>query len=397
MAELPRERLREVAVTGELSPNCVICNGGQTKQHLLPCLHSYGLCRRPECRAVVERASVTCTACQSGFRGIRATVHHFATRLLKEEVVGGPYCWQCEKRGHGIKAAVCYCAHVSCFSYLCEECHDSHATNPGTENHAVELLGRLREDLRERNITPWLRSKDLFCETHGKELGRYCQNCEDLICSHCSEVEPHRSHRDISDISQELCEEMREQMRTSGDRIAGQLQKVVRAQERVEQRIAAVKTNAREAQQQINEDCDAMQAQIRVRRDQLLEEVDQSCQEKTTALSRQREELTTAVAQMRGFAGNVHRVVSKGSVEDHFTLKGTANQRSAQLERHMRTLSLEPVRDDCVAYFNKGSAKVQGVIRTMGVIQDHTSKSGIVLFEYFINKYFHRSHPYEER
>ena len=390
MAELPEERPREVAVTGELSPNCVICNGGQTKQHLLPCLDSYGLCRRPECRAVVERASVTCTACQSGFRGVRVTVHHFANCLLKEEEVGGPYCWQCEKRGRGIKAAVCYCAHMSCFSYLCTGCQNSHATSAATENHTVKSLRRLSEDLRERGTTLCLRRGDLLCETHGKKLGRHCQKCKELICRRCSEVEPHRSHHGISDISRKLCEEMRERMHALGDRVAHQLQKVERALEHIDRLIAQLLANVTTTKRQINDHFDAMQAMLQARREQHLREVEQCCIEKTTALSGQRRELAAAVVQMRGFTANIDKVVSRGSVEDHFSLKAVAKQRSDNLVRLTRTLKLEPVRDDYVAYSKRDSAQVQWAIQIVGGVQ--CSKPIMSDIPGFMG-YFHRSPP----
>ena len=97
MVKLPEELLRvgKVEVNGELSPQCVICREEQAKkQYLLPCLHSYGLCRKAGCKEAVEKAPrVTCTTCQSRFSRIKAKVHYFATSLLKEEEVGGPYYW----------------------------------------------------------------------------------------------------------------------------------------------------------------------------------------------------------------------------------------------------------------------------------------------------------------
>ena len=383
MAKLPKERLRgvEVEVNGELSPQCVICREEQAKkQYLLPCLHSYGLCRKAGCKEAVEKASrVTCTTCQSRFSSIKAEVHYFATRLLKEKEVGGPYCWQCEKEKRGIKAATCYCAHVSCFNYLCEECRDSHADSPVTEDHIVELLWS--EDFRDRSMVPWLRSNDLFCGTHkGKKRDIFCQNCEDLICSRCSEVEPHRSHP-VTDINKELCERMRAQIRLSGDLVASQLPKVVNAREHVEQRLAELATNSTEAQSQINNDFDAIQAQLRTRREELLQEVERVYHEKITALTEQSEELAAATAQLRGFSGNIRQAVSKGSVEGHFTLRRAATQRSEELMQHVERLKLDPVRDNCVAYWKKGSPDVQGAIKAVGEIQDSTySKNDFVAF-----------------
>ena len=390
MAELPEERLRgvEVEVDGGLSPQCVICREEQAKkQYLLPCLHSYGLCRKAGCKEAVEKAPrVTCTTCQSRFSCVKAKVHYFATRLLKEEEVGGPYCWQCEKEKRGIKAAICYCAHVSCFNYLCEECMDSHADSSDTEDHIVEPLRR--DAFRDRNIVPWLRSNDLLCKTHkGKKRDMFCQNCEDLICSRCSEVEPHRSHT-VTDINKELCERMSLKMRLSGDLVARELQKVVKARGQVVQRLAELETNSTEARSQINNDFDAIQAQLQTRREELLQEAKQVCDEKTTALTKQSEELAVATAQLRGFADNIHKAVSKGSVEDHFTLRRAATQRSERLMQHVERLKLDPVRDNCVAYWKKGGADIQGAIKAVGEIQDFTfSKNEFIAF---VQRIFHK-------
>lgn len=383
MAELPEDRPREVEVTGELSPNCVVCNGDQFKQYLLPCLHSYGLCRKPGCKTAVEGApKVTCTTCQSRFGDIRARVHHFATRLLKEEEVGGPYCWQCDKQERGIRAATYYCAHESCLSYLCEECQNSHATGAGTENHTVESLDRVKE----RNVRLNLRSEILFCENHARQKrDMYCRTCKDLVCSRCSQVEPHRSHT-ITDISRELCTGMREQVRLSEERIAGLLRKVERALECVEWRITQVQANTAEARRAINDDFNALQRQVQTRRQQLLQELDQLYDEKIPALTEQRDKLAAAVAKMRGFTVNVHKVVSKGSVEDHFTLKAAAKQRSAQLAQHVGTLRLDPVHDDHVRFLNRGQTRVQGSIRDAGQVEG-SKESLLGMLDYIIHKY----------
>ena len=337
--------------------------------------------QQPGCRTVVEGApKVTCTTCQSKFSKVRATAHHFATRLLKEEEVGGPYCWQCEKQERGIRAAIYYCAHESCLSYLCEECQNSHATGAGTENHTVKSL----DSVKERNIRLNLRSEILLCEKHARQKrDMYCCTCKDLVCSRCSQVEPHRSHA-IRDISRELCTEMSEQVRLSEECIAGLLRKVERALEGVERRITQVEANTAEARQAINDDFNALQRQVQMRRQQLLQELDRIYDEKIPALTKQRDELAAAVAQMRGFTDNVHKVVSKGSVEDHFTLKAVAKQRSAQLAQHVDTLRLDPVHDDDVRFLNRGQTRVQGSIRDTGQVE---GSKELGMLEYIIHKY----------
>ena len=120
-------------------------------------------------------------------------------------------------------------------------------------------------------------------------------------------------------------------MRLSGDLVTRELQKVVNACEHVVQRLAEVETNSTEAQSQINNNFDAIQAQLQTRCKELLQEAKRVYHEKITALTEQCEELAAATAQLRGFADNIHKAVSKGSVEDHFTLRRTAKQCSEQL------------------------------------------------------------------
>ena len=246
-----------------------------------------------------------------------------------------------------------------------------------------------REDSRDRNIVRLLLSKDLLCESHiGKKRDMFCKTCQDLICSRCSEVEPHRSHQ-VTDINRDLCVRMRPRMRLSGDLVTRELQKVVNACERVVQRLAEVETNSTEAQSQINNDFGAIQAQLQTRCKELLQEAKRVYHEKITALTEQREELAAATAQLKGFADNIHKAVSKGSVEDHFTLRRAAKQRSEQLMQHVEGLKLDPVRDNCVTYWQKGSADVQGAIKVVGEIQDFTfSKNEFIAFvQWIFHKY----------
>ena len=55
----------------------------------------------------------------------------------------------------------------------------------------------------------------------------------------------------------------------------------------------------------------------------------------------------------------------------------------------MERLKLDPVRDNCVAYWKKGSPAVQGAIKAVGEIQDFTySKNEFVAFvQWIVHKY----------
>ena len=109
-----------------------------------------------------------------------------------------------------------------------------------------------------------------------------------------------------------------------------------------------------------------MQRQLKERREAFLQEVDTTEREKTTALTAQRDKLAKAAAQLGGFRGNVNKVVKNRTVVDHFALKAAAKQHAHHLASYEGTLDLCPVRDDTIAYVQKGCTRVQSSIREFG-------------------------------
>ena len=196
----------------------------------------------------------------------------------------------------------------------------------------------------------------------------YCKTCNDLICVRCSQVEPHRSHT-ITDISEGLCREMREELRLLEERATHHRYIMEEALERVVRQINQVTGSAKQAYAAINDTFDAIVAQVQRRREEVLPEWDQNVNEKTTALTSQRDELGETKTQLGGLTANVRKLVEKGTVEDHYTLKAAARQRACQLVQHSRTLKRYPVRDDTIAFIPRGYLRVLNHIRQVGRIQ----------------------------
>ena len=192
----------------------------------------------------------------------------------------------------------------------------------------------------------------------------YCKTCNDLICVRCSQVEPHRSHT-ITDISEGLCREMREELRLLEKHVTHHRYLMEEALERVVRQIDQVTGSAKQAYAAIN----AIMAQVQRRREEGLQEWDQNINEKTTALTSQRDELGETKTQLGGLTANVRKLVEKGTVEDHYTLKAAARQRACQLVQHSRTLKRYPVRDDTIAFIPRGHLRVLNHIRLVGRIQ----------------------------
>ena len=260
--------------------------------------------------------------------------------------------------------ATFHCPHVSCLSYLCVECKDAHTINADTDSHRVESLRRMTEG----NITPNLRSDDRLCEKHRQKCDMYCKTCNDLICVRCSRVEPHRRHT-ITDITEELCQALRKELCLLEERVTYLLSQVNDALERVDRQIAKVKNNSRQSRETIHRDFDDMQRQLKARHEALLQEVYTTEREKTTALTAQRDKLAKAAAQLGGFRGNVNKVVKNRTVVDHFALKAAAKQHAHHLASYEGTLDLCPVRDDTIAYVQKGCTRVQSSIREFGQLK----------------------------
>ena len=74
--------------------------------------------------------------------------------------------------------------------FLCENCFRVHKRLPSTKDHLMLSLNQFMQS----NVPVLTASKSLFCQKHPQELLKlYCEDCETLVCRDCVLVK-HKTH-----------------------------------------------------------------------------------------------------------------------------------------------------------------------------------------------------------
>ncbi|XP_048377221.1 E3 ubiquitin-protein ligase TRIM56-like [Stegostoma tigrinum] len=166
--------------------NCKICLETMEQPKMLPCQHTYCQeCLRklvkadkimcPECRVVVD-VSAGISSLKTNFH-INSLLDIFKSpaKEEKKELV----CSLCPQGWSVKNSAVAQC--ISCSSYLCRACGDSHRINYST--HQMEDLAPA---LLDKAGTVMLMQQKVSCLLHPKERVRhYCSTCDRVICYKC--------------------------------------------------------------------------------------------------------------------------------------------------------------------------------------------------------------------
>ena len=336
---------------------CAICLGIYKKPKMLPCLHTFcakclqGLWQQslvtpphfynsqpppssriigcPVCREQVQLTTVE--DLPSNFSASHLVdIVEMQERVSKE---APPTCQSCKAR----RDAVASCA--PCGIFLCGSCLEVHKTLKLTSSHHINSL----DDIKSGKVTvpSILDHKQEYCSTHpDKPLELYCKKEDTLICLGCAVVK-HRDHQ--YDFISQVAKEHKQQIRSGLTNVKQQLKSLQRAVAEVKTTMEQVQRKKEENIQNIEKAFQKVVLALRMRKRQLIYDVDQITSYKMGALNIQCTELTNSCAQMNNYIELINAKLTSESDRAIVAMRNQLIERGNQLSSSVKGTRLSPM------------------------------------------------------
>lgn len=345
---------------------CGICLDRYENPKVLPCLHTF--CERClESYIPAESLTLSCPVCRQQSilpkQGVAALQTNFMISSLMEVLDHPSQCQRCQLHPSASKCSVCS-------GFFCDSCSRRHQTEPETRSHRLVTLSELalREDRR----------CSLACPKHRAQTLRfYCGDCETAVCVTCTDIE-HAGHR-----TTRLGDAMQDQkglLNDLLDRVEAKIPVVERAIGLVSDTTASLDSARDEAASQIEHSFQLLTDAIRVRRSQLMAQLEDSHRTKKEVLERQRESLQYCADTLISSCEFTKKALQHQN-DTEFLL---VNKQMADRLREFSILEIQSMPDendfldfaDENAYDAKLAAQMVGSIRSSHAIARETTATG---------------------
>ena len=317
---------------------CLLCGHVYRDPLLLPCLHSFCKeCLEDNYIDLEAEDVIACPTCnevssmpQNGVIAIpqNLLLRQLAEReMLKQRLSTSPECERCTRDS----GATSFCG--SCRQLMCSDCEDDHKFSRATSSHDVT---------HTNDMLGFAMPAQCPFPNHS-QLKYFCKECKALICSDCM-ITSHAGHEcsnidDIPVAEESKCSNLHvkctEAITTLEDAI-----------ENGESMIELIGVRRKEADKEINDAFDALEAALVSRRKALLQESNQIATSKTTAINVQLETFRTLQDKM-SFASKFYSSATESHRPNELlSVKKTIEDRLESLEKEFEEVFCDLVEND---------------------------------------------------
>ena len=277
---------------------CVLCIDRLQKPKVLPCQHSFCQSCLKLWAARSEDLTLSCPVCRKEYtlneQGVEGLPDNFFVKSIIDFIKRKRRVSSVATPCHGCDQEAAHYCH-DCAELLCIDCAGAHRRLRLTRNHRLTSVDEYKTSgmvVRLESIDKTVKS----CGTHGKDITLYCETCDIPICSQCVSTthrKPGHAHRKLKDAAK-----VRRVLLN---------QLVTRAQKKVDELREAVSA-MRETNRQLQIRRGHVEAQIKQRKQSLVELID--CYEQDT-IAELEQEYQTRKSAMDEEIEHIQQVLDK--------------------------------------------------------------------------------------
>ena len=335
------------AETSTGSVTCSHCNDNYRDPRILSCLHY--VCKECIQQLANNNQPFPCPQCRKYVAPPENDAREFEKAHFVTSMVRMHDMFRQAERGEPIQCKCCetpgvaqaFCHHPSCAMFICEACSLSHKSMRILQDHAVVPLEEMKQ-----NLTGNLRDCSAEnCEQHKEEpLTYYCNDCREILCSHCMRLR-HDGHNcdTIKNCSQNCEGELKEQLSP----LKAYQGRISRATDDVKGVKSMVTNQVVNTEEEIHRAFAEVRKAIDAHQQELLDTIRKRADEKKEQLENQLEELNSAASDIHGLTGFVGNCLEYGSNVDILTHRTKILDRLQDELKRSENLPLE--RSACAA------------------------------------------------
>ena len=343
----------------EREVTCAICLEHYTEPKVLPCLHYY--CKKCILKLALKNNPFSCPDCR---KVTKVTVGkedelppaHFINRL--EELLTK----QKKALSKEVVCEICTDSHVKaeafckqCKNFVCAECIKSHSRMKALfEGHQIISMSEVQQLGTEELVTTTAK----ICKSHEKQQEIYCFRCKSLICRDCLIID-HKDHK--IDFSKKVAASNRQNLMKEMEALRQVKFCLSEATREVQLTAEDIKAQGNDLERSIGASFENLQKILLERKNQLLDEVKDKVQEKTTNLKAQEKSLFTASTEVQNTLDYTQQFVKYCS-DDEITImfSDVKNQIKKEIDDPTKTgRSIEPVEEVDIGASADCSEKLQ--------------------------------------
>ncbi len=305
---------------------CAICLDAFKDPKLLQCFHVY--CKDCLQKLVVTdqqgQVSLRCPTCRRSTllpQGSTVSdlqpafhIHHLFEIQDAFEKVKEPQKVVCGNCTKDTRTATSYCR--DCGEFICATCVDVHTQWDRLSKHEVVPLVEFEKKVKQLDA---LKRVTLYCSLHqGKELELYCETCEELICHNCI-VKKHRDHQ--YDLVTDTFERQKGEIVMSLEPVKGHLESINEMLKQIDAQLKATKTKRDTVAAEIQRKTQKFQEMLELRKDELIDQLDEATQQTLKNLATQKDEVETIQTQLASCLSFVRESLRTGSQGEVMKMK----------------------------------------------------------------------------
>ena len=294
---------------------CYLCNKSPTQAKLLDCLH-YFCTKCISLEAVRSSPKETLTCPVRGCRRVTKIRENHIDNLPNVsfiELLNKTRSDASKAKRNKIQCGECstevaqkYCR--DCCQYICGTCVSSHERMKTFAEHKVVSIDDVKNDIRANGPKMTVTPK---CPKHGKEHELFCTKCNTPVCPTCM-LSEHREHvtKAFKEIRASSCATLQSNLNQLKEVLPESLENADRKISKVK---CEVKDEVSEAKKSVEEEFEESCKALEDKRDQLLSEIEEIAEKKTTSLDRQQVNISSLKSEMNRVANLLDILLEYGS------------------------------------------------------------------------------------
>ena len=277
------------------------------------------------------------------------------------EKVKEPQKTQCEKCKNGVATSFCR----NCGQFICALCTQIHQLWEEFSSHEVITLDQLEGDV-VRLVPP--KKKIMFCSKHPtKELDLYCETCEELICQHCT-VRVHRNHQ--YDLVTDAFQKHKDVLVASLQPVEQQLDTVTKSLTQLDTQCQQITDQREVLVGNIHKTIQQLHEALKVRKTELIGQLDQITQQKLKTLAAQRDQIEVVQTQLSSCLEFVKESLRTGSEGEILAMKKPVVKQVEEITAEFKAEVLVP-QERADIRFSASTPELTQTCQQFGKIYSH--------------------------
>ena len=349
---------------------CPICLEQFTNPKILPCSHSFCLhCLEGVAPELVEgNLCLPCPTCRSPCpnpdKGLASLPPSFVINNLSEvyglmKKVSGDQqvsCDNCDKTN-----ANRYCK--QCSMFFCPEClyhHDKFKPNAGHQTLSLAEVANTAYQLPHAKP-----EATISCAHHNKPLERFCETCEQLICDDCT-VKKHKDH-DYDVVIDTYKKHRGILEKSSIQQLSQQYQRLTQDMTSLINRKKEITQKGETTKENIHHIIDHLKRLLDETERKLTGEVDVAVQHKVIVLDHQKNEVETALGEVRECRDHVEQSLKVFTPQQVLLTKSQMMSRTESIINSVKDKTFQPLEQSDIELVK--SDKINEIQKNIGKVK----------------------------